>query len=261
MAATGLVERDRMVGGVRIAALAGSAEATIEADVVIGADGVEAQTARWSGLATALPLGDTMVCAQCLLAGIDIDPRCTCYTIDWATAPGGYVWVFPKGEGMANVGLGLQADLCEAGPDRYGGRQFARRAALGRLNQFIEADRRLAVGSPVTLVVGNVPVAAGLYPMVANGFILVGDAARQVDPLTGGGITNAMAAGKLAAEVTVEAMAAGDTSASFLSRYEERYREAVGRKMARNHRLREKFPPRKRADERFVRAFVTAAGG
>jgi hypothetical protein len=35
----------------------------------------------------------------------------------------------------------------------------------------------------------------------------------------------------------------------------------VGRKMARNHRLREKFPPQGRADERFVRAFVIAAGG
>jgi digeranylgeranylglycerophospholipid reductase len=202
-----------------------------------------------------------MVCAQFLLAGVDVDPRCTCYTIDWATAPGGYAWVFPKGEGTANVGLGVQADLCDAGLGLDSDRQPARRAVLGRLNQFIEADRRLSVGSPVTLIVGNVPVAAGLTRVVANGLILVGDAARQVDPLTGGGITNAMAAGKLAAEVAVEAIAARDTSASFLSRYEERWQTSIGRKMARNYRLRQRFPPKQRTDERFVQAFALAVGG
>ena len=48
-----------------------------------------------------------------LLAGIDWDPACLGYWIDKEIAPGGYAWVFPKGEGRANVGLGLQADLAE----------------------------------------------------------------------------------------------------------------------------------------------------
>jgi digeranylgeranylglycerophospholipid reductase len=202
-----------------------------------------------------------MVCAQYLLAGIDIDPACTCYTIDWATAPGGYAWIFPKGEGTANVGLGVQADLCDAGRDPGSAGQTTQPGVLGRLNQFVEADRRLAAGCPVTLVVGSVPVAAGIERTVANGLILVGDAARQVDPLTGGGITNAMAAGQLAGQVAAEAIAAGDTSQSFLGRYEERWQASVGRKMARNYRLRQRFPPRERADERFVQAFALAVGG
>jgi digeranylgeranylglycerophospholipid reductase len=97
--------------------------------------------------------------------------------------------------------------------------------------------------------------------MVTGGLMLAGDAARQVDPLTGGGIINGMQAARIAAQVAVEAIAAGDTSAGSLSRYEERYHQMVGRKMARNHRLRGRFPPEKRADERFVRAFVIAAAG
>jgi digeranylgeranylglycerophospholipid reductase len=109
----------------------------------------------------------------------------------------------------------------------------------------------------VTLVAGNVPVA--LPPrIVTDGLMLVGDAARQVDPLTGGGIINAMTAGRLAANVAVAAIAAGDTSAGFLSRYEEEWQATVGHKMQRNYRLREKFPPQQRADERFVRAFALA---
>jgi digeranylgeranylglycerophospholipid reductase len=260
-AATGLLFADGAVHGVKVAAALPGVESAVEAAVVIGADGVEAQTARWSGLATALPLADTMVCAQYLLAGIDIDPTCTCYTIDWATAPGGYAWVFPKGERSANVGLGVQADLCDAPPAADSAGQPTHPDVLGRLIQFIEADRRLAAGSPVTLVLGNVPVAAGIKRKVASGLILVGDAARQVDPLTGGGITNAMAAGQLAAEVAVEASAAGDTSGRFLHLYEERWQASIGRKMARNYRLRQRFPPEQRADERFVQAFALAVGG
>ena len=132
---------------------------------------------------------------------------------------------------------------------------------LGYLTRFIEARPFLAQGCPVTLVAGNVPVALPPARLVADGLMLVGDAARQVDPLTGGGIINAILAGQLAAKVAVEAVAAGDTSASFLSRYEEQWRRSVGRKMRRNYRLRAKFPPARRADERFVRAFALAAGG
>ncbi len=82
-----------------------------------------------------------------------------------------------------------------------------------------------------------------------------------MDPLTGGGIVNAILTGQLAAKVAVEAIAAGDTSPAFLGRYEERWRRSVGRKMRRNYRLREKFPPAQRTDERFVRVFALAVGG
>jgi digeranylgeranylglycerophospholipid reductase len=91
--------------------------------------------------------------------------------------------------------------------------------------------------------------------------MVIGDAARQVDPLTGGGIINAMTAGKLAANVAVEAIARRDTSAEYLSRYEELCQQTIGRKNQRNHRLRAKFPPLQRTDERFVRAFALAASG
>jgi digeranylgeranylglycerophospholipid reductase len=89
--------------------------------------------------------------------------------------------------------------------------------------------------------------------------MLVGDAARQVDPLTGGGIINAMTAGKLAAQVAVEAVASGDTSATFLGRYEEQWQASTGRKLQRNYRLRQRFSPTQRTDEHFVRAFALAA--
>lgn len=264
-AAIGLVMDKGIVHGVRIRradAPSGASETQVEAAVVIAADGVEAQVGRWAGLDVQLPLPDTMVCAQYLLAGVNVDPTCTAYTISHEAAPGGYAWVFPKGEGRANVGLGVQADVWPevfrhftSGVAGAGGEG----AALGFLTRFIEARPALAQGYPVTFVAGNVPVALSPSRMVTDGLMLVGDAARQVDPLTGGGIINAMTAGKLAAQAAIEAVAAGDTSARFLNRYEEQWQRSVGHKLQRNYRLRDRFAPTQRADEQFVRAFALAA--
>ncbi|MCI0476618.1 MAG: geranylgeranyl reductase family protein, partial [Anaerolineales bacterium] len=138
-AVTGVVMENGRARGVKIRDGAGQME--IEAQIVIAADGVEAQVGRWAGLDTQLSLNDTMACAQFLLAGIDLDPTCTSYTISDEFAPGGYVWVFPKGAGKANVGLGVQADL-------------PRRAnVIELLTRFIESQPNLARGYPVTLVV------------------------------------------------------------------------------------------------------------
>ncbi len=254
-AVNGLLIEDGRVRGVRVRRNdvgQGPCEVEVEAHIVIAADGVEGQLGRWAGLTAALPLRDTMVCAQYLLAGIEIDPACTSYFIDYSLAPGGYAWVFPKGEGRANVGLGVQADLWRdvAGP----------RTVLGFLERFIEERPFLARGYPVTLVAGSVPVALPPAHLVADGFMLVGDAARQVDPLTGGGIINAMAAGRLAARTAAEAIGEGDTSASRLACYAEAWHRERGRKMERNYRLRERFAPPSRADERFLQAFALAVG-
>lgn len=266
-AATGLLLEDGAVRGVHVRCgdfYTGAGHVEVTAQLVIAADGIEAQVGRWAGLDTQLPLREMMVCVQYLLAGIEIDPTCTCYTIDYKMAPGGYVWIFPKGDGKANVGLGVQADLWQSvdvGEPVPGTSMAEKTTVLSFLNRFIEEHPFLAQGYPVTLVAGNVPVALPPTPLVAGGLMLVGDAARQVDPLTGGGIISAMTAGQIAAEVAVEAIARGNTSASFLERYEERWHSDVGRKMRRNYRLRNKFPAEQRADDRFVRAFALAAGG
>jgi digeranylgeranylglycerophospholipid reductase len=61
--------------------------------------------------------------------------------------------------------------------------------------------------------------------------MLVGDAARQSDPITGGGIVNAMEAGKIAGEVAYNAISKGDYSTDALNEYEEKWRETVGREI------------------------------
>jgi len=244
-AAVGLLRDGETVVGVQAQGVWGRRD--ISARVVIGADGVESRLGLWAGLDTTLPQHDLMTCAQFLLAGIDIDPECTYYYLDCEAAPGGYVWIFPKGDGRANVGLGVQTDLVETAP-------------LELLTRFVESRPFLARGSIVTLITGGVPTGLPPSPMVTDGCMLVGDAARQVDPLTGGGIANGMAAGRLAAKVAAEAISAGDVSWASLHRYEQEWAAGIGRRMARNYRLRARFPPAQRAGERFMRLFALTIG-
>jgi digeranylgeranylglycerophospholipid reductase len=264
-AVVGLINAEDRVHGVRVRGefFSGQEEKEIQSQIVIAADGVESQVGRWAGLDLQLPLEDTMVCAQYLLTGVDIDPTCISFAIGYDIAPGGYAWIFPKGDGVANVGLGVQADLWQ---EALGVRSFPNinpvdEGVMGFLTRFIESDARLERGSPVTLVTGNIPIGISPDRIVADGLMVVGDAARQVDPLTGGGIVNAMMAGRLAAEVATGAIEKGDTSQSFLSQYVERWNVSLGRKMKRNYRLRMKFPPHERQDERFLRAFALDEGG
>jgi digeranylgeranylglycerophospholipid reductase len=240
-----LKEDDRVCG---VVARRGSQRVEIPCRVVIAADGVESQVGRWAGLDTTVPLRDQMSCAQYLLTGIDVDPTCTDYYLGSEVAPGGYAWVFPKGEGRANVGLGLQADL-------------AREPAQVWLDRFVASVPGLAQGSPVTFVAGGVPVMAALPRLVANGLLLAGDAARQVDPLTGGGIGNAMQAGQLAAQVAAQALEAGDVSAARLATYQEQWQAGIGRKMARNYRIKERCTVQTRVTRGFLRAFALAVAG
>lgn len=59
------------------------------------------------------------------------------------------------------------------------------------------------------------------------GALLVGDAAGFVNPLTGGGIDNALVSAQLAGETIVAALAQGDTSRAALQIYEQRCHDAL----------------------------------
>lgn len=241
--ASGLLIEDQKVVGVLVEVHGNLME--VDCAVVVGADGVESQVGRWAGLDTRLAQKDSMPCAQYLLTGVDIDPNCMYYYVDTEVAPGGYAWIFPKGEGGANVGLGVQSDV-------------ATMPAFEYLIRFIEARPFLAQGSPVTLILGNAPTALSPRSLVMDGCLLVGDAARQLDPLTGGGIINAMVAGRLAGETIVAALQRGDASAEALRPYEARWQAGLGQKMARNYRIKERFPAGQRATRDFMRLFAAA---
>ncbi|AEH61445.1 geranylgeranyl reductase [Methanosalsum zhilinae DSM 4017] len=214
--ATGLLIEDGFVRGVQLMQF--GEEYTVRAKIVIAADGVESKVARWAGIDTTLKLKDIETCAQYLITGTEIDPGYCHFYLGNEVAPSGYIWIFPKGEKMANVGIGI-----------LGSESNDQQRAIDYLNRFVE--KNMPEGKIIEMVVGGVPVCGSIEKTIANGLMVVGDAARQSDPITGGGIINAMDAGKIAAEVAAEAIEAGDVSEKMLMNYEKRWKATIGKEI------------------------------
>lgn len=219
--ATGLMFEDGRVRGVKIKRLGEDFE--VRSQVVIGADGVESQVGRWAGIDTTLALEDAGTCAQYLMTNVDVTEFCDIYI--GSLAAGGYAWFFPKGETLANVGIGMQAS-------RLNGR-----SSIDYLNEFV--SKQFPEGQQLELVVGCVPLSDALKTAICDGLMLVGDAARHCDPLTGGGIITAMEGGKIAGEVASKAVQLRDASVHVLSEYESRRRQTLfGSLQKHNYRIK-----------------------
>jgi digeranylgeranylglycerophospholipid reductase len=68
--------------------------------------------------------------------------------------------------------------------------------------------------------------------------MVIGDAAHQVNPLTGGGISSAMSAGKKAGLIAADAIKKGDTSVKQLKRYQTEWNKTIGKDYKRFHRIK-----------------------
>ena len=222
--AIGLIKNKNKIKGIKVKHF--DEEIEIEADIVVGADGVDSKVGKWVGFDTTLKPDDLETCCQYTLTNIkNLDSYCEFY-LGKEIAPGGYVWVFPKGKETANVGIGILASLSESG------------MAKKLLDNFIERDLRFKDAYPVRFLAGAVPVSLPIES-VRDNIILVGDAARQVDPITGGGLTHCLEVGKIAGEVIGKAVKEKNFSKEFLSEYETRWREAIGKKLKRNYMVKE----------------------
>ncbi len=87
-------------------------------------------------------------------------------------------------------------------------------------------------GRVVKRIQGSIPFRRSPLSLVGNGFMTVGDAACQNKPFSGEGVTSGFTACKIAAEVAVKALRAGDTSRNALWEYNVRYFRGQGAKFA-----------------------------
>src|SRR2546430_553076 len=162
--------------------------------------------------------------SQYVVEGIDFDPDAIYLQFGADIAPGGYAWVFPKSPGVANVGLGLVALKADA------------RNARQYLDAWIA--RRYPRGAKTACTVGGVIAHTTIRQTYTDGVLVAGDAAHMINPLSGGGIVNAMKAGRLAGGVAAAAIRAGDTSASRLSAYHAEWMELLGDDHLKYYRLK-----------------------
>ncbi len=240
---TDVISEDGYVRGAKMISL--GQEIEVRARVTIAADGPESQVGRWAGFKTSPRLSEYYSAVQYLLAGITLaDARECQYHIGNEIAPGGYCWIFPKGPDKANVGIVITTTFEPHG-----------RSAQDYLDAFVE--RLYPEASILGMVLGGIPVGGTLKQIVDDGIMLIGDAAHQAEPVTGGGLNLAMFAGDMAATVAAQAIAHGDVSRQALEPYAKQWQKEHGKAI--NAMSRARHMALKFKDDRYEKLIGLAA--
>jgi len=208
----------------------------IRAKVVVGADGVTSAIAR-----NLRPKSEQhanhhrAVALRAYIEDIEEFPHEVEFYLYKDVLPG-YAWIFPTGKNQANIGLGMRLD-------HYRQKKYNLEEMLADFMERPNIKSRLKRGGQLRdvstwqLNFGSQKNLQHTY----NGALLVGDAAGFINPLTGGGIHNALVSAELAAQVVDEAIKAGDTSRENLKVYESLCHDAMWTSMRNSHFMQRWF--------------------
>jgi digeranylgeranylglycerophospholipid reductase len=190
------------------------------ARVVIGADGPSSLISRSIGNHYHNAGRDLCPSLNYVLTEIECDSKTTEMYFGNQVAPGGYSWIIPKGNDVANVGFGMRRPF---GAPEVPLKEYLRR--------FIEkhplVSPRTKKSSIASRVGAIIPVGGPVDRTYSENAVLVGDAAGHVMASNGGGIPTALVGGEIAGESVVNHLADGIS----LSSYEERWRKEIGKEL------------------------------
>jgi digeranylgeranylglycerophospholipid reductase len=191
-------------------------EGAWEARLILGADGFASTVARKLGFET--PGARRLIpCIQYNMVNCRLtNTHTTEFYLGRTVAPLGYAWIFPKGDGKANVGLGVRGTPARPYLDHF---------IRDHPSIFAHAEIVGIEAAPVT-------ISGLLEKIVDDRVMLVGEAAGQVIPLTGGGIHSSMVGGTMAGETAVKALDEENLTRGRLMRYQEHYNKHWGKRIS-----------------------------
>jgi len=192
---------------------------SVESDVVIDAEGYSSTLLKTAGLKTL----DRSMVVNAIQGEIDkvddVDADFVEVYLGKKYAPGLFVWIIPRRDSSAKIGLATKS----GNP----------RECLGYfLEHHPTARKKLKNSRVISLSYHPIPLGGPIPKTCHNGLLIVGDAASQVKPTTGGGIIMGLTCAKIAGETAHQAIQKGNFSEAFLSTYQKRWRKAIGFDMA-----------------------------
>lgn len=144
----------------------------------------------------------------------------------------GYLWIFPMANNRANVGIGMLSEFISK-------KKVNIKSVLDNvISNHLEIAPRFKNAKPLETVKGmGIPLGSKRFQLSGKDFLLAGDAASLVDPLTGEGIGNAIRSGRFAAEYAEKAIKENNTSAAALKAYDKKIYDMVGDELRFSHFL------------------------
>ena len=214
---TNILKAGDAVTGVKVNTPKG--EIVVNCSLVIDASGFSSSAARKAGMAP-----------EWKRYGVGAEYECYCDNADSSTwtlmvgqqySEAGYAWVFPLSANRVRIGVGI-------------GRPDSNVDPLDKLHSLMETRPKpvdsLGKIQPLELHYGFIPNEGVRKSTIADGLLLVGDAAGQSNPLVLEGIRYAIEFGRLAGRVGAESLSTGSTRRS-LAEYEKIWREKVESKI------------------------------
>ncbi|MBX8632405.1 MAG: NAD(P)/FAD-dependent oxidoreductase [Thermoplasmata archaeon] len=191
----------------------------VSCSLLVGADGMASTVSRIFGLSR---FDEIISCVQSDVFSSELNSGdAVRLYFGKDVAPGFFAWAIPGGE-FTRVGLGTAG---------------SRLPASAHFQRFL---KMLGIRNAINLTAGPIPI-GNRGRIAGDGVMLVGDAAGQAKPISGGGIFTGMAASDLAARIAMEAFDSNDFSADFLSRYEIEWKHGIGRELERAALIRKVF--------------------
>ena len=146
----------------------------------------------------------------------------------------GYFWIFPLPNGSTNIGLGMRSDF----------------VSKQKINLRKEMERIIAEHPTISPRFKNatregkirgygLPLGSKNRSISGDHYMLVGDAASLIDPLTGEGIGNGFYSGFIAAEQARDCLATHDFSAATLKAFDKRVARVLGAEMKLSYRMQQ----------------------
>ncbi len=192
------------------------------AKVIIGADGAQGITARQLAGIT-IDRNHYLGAVKAYYDNVaDLQPDTIEILLEKDFLPG-YFWIFPVSPTRANVGFGmLSSDITKRKLD-------IKQSFYEVIEQVPKLKSRFANAQQVSKLEGHgLPIGSRRVQMSGNGFMLCGDAASLIDPITGEGIGNAMLSGRLAAKQATQCLKQQNTDADFMKQYDDAVWSALG---------------------------------
>ena len=199
---------------------------TLYTKIIIAADGVRSRTARLAGLKP----------CEKVLSGIQIEAVYHSNDTDFvemfvgSAAPGFFGWAVPVNENISRIGLAVDLDAAAKQNKKNGSDDT--KSAYDYLSELLQSPilSQKTAGGNTDFVVGGIPIGP-MKKTYAAGLMVVGDAAGQCKPISGGGIYTGAVAAKIAADVASEAILENDFSEKKMSLYEKRWKKELGREL------------------------------
>ena len=218
------IDRFRRIDGGWVAS---GTQGSWQAKTLIGADGRNSRIARQLGLSPKHNSSGGAVGFQFRLQV----PGYLSNRIDIYLLPGGYAGLVGLGNGTTNVAMAIEKR-------RLSGKQDAELLCDHVLSDNPHLRSLLQRRRSAAELRSVYPVHFPARPSVAPGALLVGDAARVTEPVTGEGVYFALRSGLVAADTIDQAMRRGDLGMSGLAGYERACRRIFRRRSAFNSILR-----------------------